>query len=449
MAAAPAILALPLLASEPPADELVHDAKVDRILKTVRGHLGLEIAFVARYVGEDREITHVDTDLALPMGVGYREPKEQGYCWHVLEGRLPELIQDAADFPFTRTMAITDMLPVGCHLNVPLRLSDGTVWGSFCALSRTPDRSLNERDMGVLRAFAALAAEQVESSLEHDVHTARVRHRVEAMLAAPRLTILHQPIHALADNAPVGVECLARFPDAGQRGPDAWFNEAADVGLGLELEMLAFRSALATLDHLPKGFYASINASPATIMSGALDDVLREGDRDRIVIEVTEHHQVENFGLLCSKLAHLSSRARIAIDDVGAGYSGLRHIVELAPDLLKLDMSLTRDLDQDPARRALAGAMVGLAREIGCKLIAEGVETEAQRAVLADLGVTYAQGWYFARPMPVVAAQQYLLGVDSAPANTSSPLAPALPASPALPAAPALPAKPVARGRAA
>ena len=110
-----------------PDSGLMEDSRIDRILGAVRNHLGVEIAFVSRYVEDDRELTHVSSDLDLPMGPGYREPKEDGYCWHVLQGNLPELIQDPADFPITRDMAVTHMLPVGCHLTVPLSLSDGKV----------------------------------------------------------------------------------------------------------------------------------------------------------------------------------------------------------------------------------------------------------------------------------------------------------------------------------
>lgn len=418
-ATAIAELASPLLAqsasSEAPlGDALLHDVRIERILKAVRGHLGLEIAFVARYVDDEREITHVDTNLALPMGAGYRERKDQGYCWHVLEGRLPELIRDPADHPLTQSIAITHLLPIGCHLNVPLRLSDGRVWGSFCALSRTPDRSMNERDMGVLRAFAGLAAEQIETSLGHDMSAMQARRSIGEVITGNRLGIVHQPIHALAGGVPVGIECLARFPDAATRGPDKWFGEAAEVGLAVDLEMAAVKAALASLDHLPQGFYASINASPETILSGALREALEQSGRADLVIEVTEHQQVDDFAALGRELALIKGHARIAIDDVGAGYAGLRHIVELAPDLLKLDMSLTRDINRDPARRALAGAMVGFAREIGCKLVAEGVETDAERAVLADLGVDYGQGWLFARPMPAIAALHHLMGLSAA-----------------------------------
>ncbi len=410
MAVAEIQLPAPGVPTGPLADELFHDASIERVLAAVRGHLGLEIAFVSRYVEDgQRELTHVHTDLDLPMGPGFREPNEDSYCWHILEGRLPELIQDPADYPLTRTLAITDFLPVGCHLNVPLRLSDGSVWGSFCALGRKPDRSLSQRDLGVLKAFAGLAAERIESSLEEDVELTRARKRVESVIDGQAITIFHQPIHSLRDNSAVGVECLARFPNTKQRGPDAWFEDAEKVGLGIELEMAAVRNAIDTLGHVPMGKYAAVNVSPATVMSGAVEQALEDIDTTQLVIELTEHQKVEDFSELARMLGRLKDHVRIAIDDVGTGYSGLRHIVDLKPDILKMDMALTRDIHRDPARRALTGALVQLSRDIGCKLVAEGIETIEEREAMAMLGVDYGQGYYFARPLPVVAAQQHLM----------------------------------------
>lgn len=406
------------LPSGPLADELLHDPAIERVLAAVRGHLGVEIAFVSRYVeGGQRELTHVHTDLDLPMGLGFREPVEDSYCWHILEGRLPELIHDPADYPLTAELAITDFLPVGCHLNVPLRLTDGSVWGSFCALGRQPDRTLGDRDMKVVRAFAALAAERIEAGMAQDMELSITRARVSEMLDGHAITIFQQPIHCLTSGEPVGVECLARFPKTNQRGPDAWFEDAEKVGLGVELEMAAVRNALETLGHVPEGKYAAVNVSPATILSGQIERELAGVETTKLVLEVTEHQQVTDFAVLAEALARLKGKVRIAIDDVGTGYSDLRHIVDLKPDILKMDMALTRDIHKDPARRALTGALVQLSRDIGCKLVAEGIETVEERAAMAALGVDYGQGYLFARPLPVVAAQQHLMGLRDSDAE--------------------------------
>ena len=380
----------------------VHNRSVDRILAAVREHLGTEIAFVSRYLdGGMKELTHVNSDLTLPMGPGFIDRREDSYCWHIAEGRLPELMQDVSDFPFTATMGITEFLPVGCHLNVPLRLADGSLYGSFCCLSRKPDRSLTERDLGVLRAFAALAVEQIEHSLEGEGRRSHLECAIGRVLAAEAITIFHQPIVMLDSRMPTGVECLARFPDASLRGPDSWFGEAAEIGRAAELELLAIRLALATRPFLPRKHYMSVNASPEAILSGRIEGLFEAaagGSRETLVLEVTEHQQVEDFGALRAALSRLSPYARIAIDDVGAGYAGLRHLVDLEPELLKLDMSLTRDVHRDPARRALAGAMVRFADDIGCKLVAEGIECAEEHQALADLGVIYGQGYLFGRP---------------------------------------------------
>lgn len=409
MTASPATPLVPFLSPGNAGEAFISENAIDRILLAVRQHLGVEIAFVARYVEGDRQLLNVSSDLDLPMGPGFREPQEDGYCWNIAHGRLPELIRDPKDHPLTAKLAITDFLPVGCHLNVPLRLSDGTLYGSFCALSRKPDRSMTERDLGVLRAFAALATEHIESSLEDQISAERTRKAIGDLIRDDTVTIVHQPIHSLSDGRPSGVECLARFPDAKLRGPEAWFAEAERVGLGVELEMHVIRRALATLPFVPRGCYMSINASPQTVVSGALEAELKETSRERLVVEVTEHNAVADYAELARALGRLSPHARIAIDDVGAGYAGLRHIVDLAPDILKLDMALTRNVHTDPARRALVGAMVGLAREIDAQLIAEGVECREERDVLAALGVTYGQGWFYQKPLPVIASQSYLL----------------------------------------
>lgn len=401
---------------------------IDRILDAVRAHLGMEIAFASHIHDGVREFTHIRADCPVPVAPGVAEPLEQTLCYEVLQGRLPALMHDASQHPGALPMPITTVLPVGSHLNVPLMLSNGEVYGTFCCVSRVPDLSLTERDMATLRAFAQLAAQQIEGDLAGQRTRAAATCRIADVLAADTLTVFHQPIHELVSGRPVGVECLARFADASERGPDCWFAEAEAIGLGLELELVAVRAALRTLPHVPPHCYVAINVSPETVISGALIELVTGTARERLVIEVTEHNAVRDYAALIAQLAPLRAHARIAIDDVGSGYAGLRHIVDLRPDILKLDMSLTRQVDTDPARRALAHALVSFAGEIGSTLVAEGIETEAERAALAALGVPLAQGYLFSRPMPVVAAQQLLLGeTEAAPPPVAPDCAAALP----------------------
>ena len=392
---------------------------IDRILDSVRSHLGMEIAFASRIVDDLREFTHIRSDCPVPVSPGDAEPLAETLCGLVLQGELPELMHDAREFPAALPIGITLGLPVASHLNVPLRLRDGSLYGTFCCVNRTPDRTLTDRDTATLRAFADLAVQLIESDLALHSRDKAITSRVEAVLAYDAITIVQQPIHELVSGKPVGVECLARFPDAALRGPDVWFGEAAEVGLGIELELAAIRAALRTFGHVPAPCYMSINASPAAVIRGDLLALVQGYDRARLVIEVTEHSQVSDYAALGTALDALRPYARIAIDDVGAGYAGLRHLVDLRPDLLKLDMSLTRDIARDPARRALAHALVHFAAEMGSSIVAEGVETEAERSTLAALKVSLAQGYLFNRPMPVVAAQQVLLGLE----RTTAPLA--------------------------
>jgi len=181
---------------------------------------------------------------------------------------------------------------------------------------------------------------------------------------------------------------------------------------------LAVRQALAGFPYIPGDFYVAVNISPETALSGALARMLDAAPAGRVVLEITEHSVVADYAALHHALLPLRRHARIAIDDVGAGYSGLCHIVDMRPDLLKLDMALTRNVDRDEARHALVQAMVAFAQRIGADLVAEGVERAAEAATLAALGVRYGQGWHFNRPMPAVAVQQLLLGATDSPARS-------------------------------
>ena len=254
----------------------------------------------------------------------------------------------------------------------------------------------------VQRHNAALTAE-LERRAERDERLSRehreIAGRVDTILAAGRLAMVFQPIFDLAGGQLVGVEALARFPNEPARPPDAWFQDAWTCGRGIDLELAAIRAATDQIDRVPVGAVLSVNASPATAVSPLLGSLLEGLPQDRIVLELTEHTQVEDYDALLTGLRGLRRRGvRIAVDDTGAGYAGLRHLLHVRPDIVKLDVALTRGVDTDPARRALAAGLVTFAQEIDAAVVAEGIETEDELQTLRTLGIGWGQGYHLARP---------------------------------------------------
>ena len=208
-----------------------------------------------------------------------------------------------------------------------------------------------------------------------------------------------QPVVRPADQVVVGYEALARMPIEPLHAPDWWLARADEIGMRSQLEV-ACLTAATELGPTPEGRLLFVNLSPSLL---AHPDALRLLDRlpDRLVIELTEQEAVEDYDTLRRDLMPWLSRGvRIAIDDTGAGYSSLRHVIELTPDFLKLDRELVRDLDRDRNRRALVSAVVAFAAEVGTSVIAEGVESADELDVLRDADVDLVQGYLLARPGP-------------------------------------------------
>jgi len=228
------------------------------------------------------------------------------------------------------------------------------------------------------------------------------RECIEHVLADGGPSIVFQPIVALRTGEVVGAEALARFVGGPPRPANLWFDDAARCGLGQELELAAIRVALSRLHELPAGAYLSINAGPDTAKSDALRELLGNVPCRRIVLELTEHVGVEDYTDLAVALDRLrTTGTRLAVDDAGAGFASLRHILNLKPDIIKLDIGLVRGIDADPARRALASSLLTFAAEIGAQVVAEGIETTAEHAALRHLGAGYGQGYYLGRPAPL------------------------------------------------
>lgn len=285
-------------------------------------------------------------------------------------------------------------------VHVPLRLPDGRAGGVLRFAPRGPAADV-ARDLQAIRALAALLGSQLETaSFDEESWQQRIM-RIRDLLDHHDLPVVFQPIANLQTGEVVGVEALSRFPGDSDQSPDKWFNEAASVGLGVELEVLAVRKALEALDQLPAGAYLSVNVSPAVAMSPRLIETLDGVPMERIVLELTEHSEVLDYEALNEALTALRARgARLAIDDAGSGFSSLRHILRLSPDIIKLDISLTQGIDNDSVLRALGYSLASFASAINADVIAEGVETERELHALRFLQVSFGQGFFLRRPGP-------------------------------------------------
>ena len=376
--------------------------RLRRLLHTMRKHLGMEAAFISELTPQEQIYRYVDCDSGSPAALreGGAMPVHLSVCRRVVDGAIPSLVQDVARTP--EAAALMGLHNMRSQISVPVRLGDGSLYGSLCSFSARAHEDLNERDLNLVRMLADLAAQEIEAELVQRAQAEQARARVHDLFAHGSFHPVFQPIVRLSTGAVVGYEALTRFTATPSRSPDAWFGEAHAAGLGAELEFAAARRALETFSHSPSGPYLSVNLSPAALLADGLADLLQGVPLERIIIEVTEHVLVPAYQPLLAALGPWRERGlRLAVDDAGSGYASFRHILSLGPELIKLDMSLTQDVDKNRSHRALAAALIRFAEETSCAIVAEGIETQAQREALVDLGATYGQGYLFGKPGPL------------------------------------------------
>jgi len=247
------------------------------------------------------------------------------------------------------------------------------------------------REVEHRRAVGAVDEEERDASTK----------RINAILAEQAITPVFQPIVELKSGRTIGYEALARFPGDPAHTPDRWFDDAWRVGLGIPLELLAVRVAAAALPRLRPGLTLSINASPPTVAAQGFLQCLG-GDVHRVAVEITEHLQADNFEKVSMKLASLQKAGgQVVIDDFGAGYASLQHILKMNPEWIKLDSSLTERIGEDNVGRALVAALVSFTDSIGVRVIAEGIENSGGVEALRELGIRFGQGFHLGRPAPL------------------------------------------------
>ncbi len=373
------------------------DEQIADLLRTAKKSLRLSVAFLTRMDGTTQHLEVVESSVPVLFQEGVTQVQETSLCQAILDRKLPPVIPNLKDFDEAMKLPAARIPRIRSYVSVPVTLSDGTLYGTFCAAGLTSDKDLSKRDKSLMDVLASAASVIIEPQVRENGRRAEIEDRLAPVMAAGGPVVALQPIVELATGEQVGAEALSRFPAEWGLTPDVVFEQAHSVGLGHELEVQALRGAAALLDRAPG--YVAMNVSPATLLTPACAELLRELPLDRILLELSEHDPVDDYAALAAALAPFRAAGlRLAIDDVGAGFSSLRHIVVTTPDVIKIDRSIVSGLDADPVLATLVGSLVDFARGIRARVVAEGVEHAQEAEVLRRLGVDYGQGWHFGRP---------------------------------------------------
>jgi EAL domain-containing protein (putative c-di-GMP-specific phosphodiesterase class I) len=381
------------------------------ILSVIRKHLEMDVAFISEFTDQIRKIEVFDSaERNISLKPGHADPTELTYCRKIVDGELDEIIADTSENPLTKSMSITQELDIGSYLGVPIVLDDGEVYGTFCCFSHTPDTTLSERDLALMKIFADIAARQIDKQLIKSQEENEIKRRVSKVLSNKHIKTVFQPIYHVDEKRVIGYECLSRFLNTPYRTPDIWFEEAQFTGLGEELEIMAITAALDKVNLFPADINFSLNISPEYVINGAVERALDQHIfNKKIILEVTEHAQITDYHAFRKAIQSLRKQGvRLAIDDVGACYSSLHHILELGADIIKLDISLIRNIDTDTSRKALTAALLAYAKETSCEVLAEGVETKQEFSELVRLGIKKIQGYFISQPLELEDAVNFI-----------------------------------------
>ena len=375
------------------------DQQIAELLRTAKTSLKMSATFLTRMDGTTQHLEVVESSIPLLFREGARVRQDTSLCQAVRRGQLPAVMPDLSAFPAAMALPAAKLPRIRSFVTVPVHLSDGSLYGTFCAAGLTSDPELTERDRALMEVLASAAATLVEPELREQTRAEEVRARLAPVIEAGGPVVLLQPIVELATGVRIGAEALSRFPHEWGKAPDVCFAEAHSVDVGHRLELLALERAA---EHLAVASgYVAMNVSPATLLRPECSALLARLPLDRVLLELSEHDQVEDYAALDDVLRPLRAAGlRLAVDDVGAGFSSLRHIVQTAPDVLKLDRSIVDGVAADPVLRTLVRALVEFAHGCGATVVAEGIETAEDAAALLELEVDLGQGWHFGRPGP-------------------------------------------------
>lgn len=340
-----------------------------------------------------------------PLALEGLEPHVREVLLHELpSNRFDELRDRAAKGPYIDrlegdTPASVALRNCGMRAVAYAPLSwNGTPIGSLAMGTRSDQVAMVlDELLPTVHEFGLVAGDLLGPALEQRERDQTTRSRILAIAREGEFTSVFQPIVDLRTRETIGFEALTRFR-SGER-PDELFSTAWATGAGPELEHATLRASLRQADRLPHGAWLSVNVSPRLLdeperLRSELMRVARP-----VAVEVTEHEQVADYAALRRALRSLRPNLAIAVDDAGAGSANFTHLVELEPNLVKIDAALVRGVDAHLGRQALVIALRHYTQVSGSQLVAEGIETEAELATLLELGVDLGQGYLLGRPV--------------------------------------------------
>lgn len=378
----------------------VPEEAAEAVVTELARRIGSEFVGVYRLVGADHLeplATWSRSDGLLLGGMPLAVTRSRYLMGRAREGPWVERV--AGPEPGEPTNAFWDARP-DVAAGVPIFAGDDLV-GMLSIATAFDER---KESLAMLRArllasaidYASVLGVVAGQAIADRRQSAREKAELRRVLTERRFFPVFQPIVSLDGGAIVGYEALTRFVDG--TPPALRFARASALGLGFEFELAAIEAAIAAAPPIANAGFLSVNVSPGLVVTAGkrLKRALtRHGGR--IMLEVTEHVPIANYDEFRWAVGRVGA-VEVAVDDAGAGYASLRHILEVGPAWVKLDISLVRGVHEDPLRQALVAGLAHFGSRSGQRLIAEGVERQEEADTLLGLGVEFAQGYLFGVP---------------------------------------------------
>jgi EAL domain-containing protein (putative c-di-GMP-specific phosphodiesterase class I) len=376
------------------------EATADSIARALGDLPLVDIAVIFEVSGAgEATVLAVSARVASPIAVGEKLPAARA------EYVLERCLGGAWATPWTErnTPTLHDqrltVMGIKAQAFAPI-VSGDVIVGLVLIATTDPEQALHlVADLPSISEAAAVAGTILAPALLARRETSAAKVQIGQLIAAGAFHPVFQPVVDLRTGLTVGFEALTRFSSG--EPPDRVFRNAAEAGIGCELEAATVRAAVRDAAFLPHDAWLSLNVSPSFLGAYAELASILAGRNRPIVLEVTEHDLIDDYPKLHAATRALGADIRLAVDDAGAGVANFRHLVDLHPDLVKVDAGMIRGVEADVSRQAMIVGLVHFAEVSGAQVLAEGIETQAERETVERLGVTLGQGYLLARPAPV------------------------------------------------